>query len=52
MPSTALLIFLLCSLFMVGAAMLISHLLAPKSKNLQKADPIECGVPTRGTAWI
>jgi NADH-quinone oxidoreductase subunit A len=32
--------------------MLISHMLAPKSKNLQKADPYECGVPTRGTAWI
>ncbi len=52
MPASALLIFLICSLIMVGAGMLVSHLLAPRSKNIQKEEPYECGVPTRGTAWI
>lgn len=52
MDSTALLIFFLCSLVMVGAGMLVSHLVAPKSKNIQKEEPYECGIPTQGTSWI
>ncbi|GIV36094.1 MAG: NADH-quinone oxidoreductase subunit A [Cyclobacteriaceae bacterium] len=52
MPASALLIFLICSLVMVGAGMLVSHMLAPKSKNIQKEEPYECGVPTQGSAWI
>ncbi len=52
MDSTALLIFFLCSLVMVGAGMLVSHLAAPRSKNIQKEEPYECGIPTQGTSWI
>jgi NADH-quinone oxidoreductase subunit A len=52
MNSTALLIFFLCSLVMVGAGMLVSYLAAPRSKNIQKEEPYECGIPTRGTSWI
>lgn len=52
MDSTALLIFFICSLIMVGAGMLVSSLAAPRSKNIQKEEPYECGIPTQGTSWI
>ncbi len=32
--------------------MLAARLMAPRSKNVQKEEPYECGVPTHGTAWI
>lgn len=52
MSSEALIIFFICGVAMVGVGMLASDLLAPKSKNLQKAEPYECGIPTQGTSWI
>ena len=27
-------------------------LLAPRSYNLQKGEPYECGIPTHGTSWM
>jgi len=30
----------------------ISILLSPKSFNLQKGEPYECGIPTHGTSWM
>ena len=30
----------------------IAILLAPKSFNLQKGEPYECGIPTHGTSWM
>jgi NADH-quinone oxidoreductase subunit A len=52
MGSEALVIFFICAIVMVGAGVLVSNLLAPKTKNLQKEEPYECGIPTQGTAWI
>lgn len=52
MSAAALIIFLICAVFMVGAAVLVSNLVAPKSKNLQKEEPYECGVPTQGPSMI
>lgn len=52
MSSEALIIFFICGVVMVGAGILVSNLLAPTSKNLQKAEPYECGIPTQGTSWI
>ena len=52
MSSEALIIFFICAIVMVGAGMLASNLLSPKSRNLQKAEPYECGIPTTGTSWI
>ena len=37
---------------MVGAALLIAWLLAPRSFNPQKGEAYECGIPTRGTSWM
>lgn len=52
MSSEALIIFFIGGVIMVGVGILASSLLAPKSSNLQKDEPYECGVPTQGTSWI
>jgi NADH-quinone oxidoreductase subunit A len=52
MSSEALIIFFLGGIVMVGVGILVSNLLAPKSKNPQKEEPYECGIPTKGTSWI
>lgn len=52
MNSEALIIFFIGGVVMVGAGILASNLLAPKSSNPQKGEPYECGVPTQGTSWI
>jgi len=52
MNNTALfLVVLLTAIFMVLASLLIAKWLAPTSKNPQKGEPYECGIPTRGTSW-
>ena len=37
---------------MVGAGMLASDLLAPKTKNTVKEEAYECGIPTEGPSWM
>ena len=49
--SALFLVVLTTAVVMVVAALLIAWLLAPKSKNPQKGEPYECGIPTRGTSW-
>ncbi|MCQ2231592.1 MAG: NADH-quinone oxidoreductase subunit A [Paludibacteraceae bacterium] len=45
-------VVLVTAIIMVGAALIIGWLLAPKSNNAQKGEPYECGIPTRGTSWM
>lgn len=52
MSAAALIIFFACAVLMVGAAVIISNLVAPKSKNQQKEEPYECGIPTQGPSMI
>jgi len=40
------------ALVLVGAALVIAWLLAPRSSNIQKGQVYECGIPTRGSSWI
>lgn len=49
--SALFLVVLLTAIVMVFGALIIALLLAPKSRNPQKGDPYECGIPTRGTSW-
>ena len=49
--SALFLVVLVTAVVMVVAALLIAWLLAPQSKNPQKGEPYECGIPTRGTSW-
>ena len=37
---------------LVFAALLIAKLISPKSYSLKKAEPYECGIPTRGKSMI
>jgi NADH:ubiquinone oxidoreductase subunit 3 (subunit A) len=35
-----------------GIAILVSKILVKGSRNKQKGEPYECGIPTRGPSWI
>lgn len=52
MSSEHLILYFICGVVLVGAGMLVSHFLAPSSKNLQKEETYECGIPTEGTSWF
>ena len=40
------------AIVLVAAALIIAYLFAPHSSNVQKGEPYECGIPTRGTSWM
>lgn len=52
MNLTLLLVVLITAVFLVVAALAIARLLSPRSFNLQKGEPYECGIPTRGKSWM
>jgi len=53
MSNSALFFALLITAFvLVGAALVIAWLLAPRSTNFFKGQAYECGIPTRGNSWI
>ncbi|HCM77634.1 MAG TPA: NADH-quinone oxidoreductase subunit A [Cytophagales bacterium] len=52
MDSEALIIFFFGGVLMVGVGVLVSNLVAPSSKNTQKDEPYECGIPTQGPSMI
>ncbi len=52
MEAEALIIFFFCGVIMVGAGVLVANLVAPRSKNEQKDEPYECGIPTQGPSMI
>lgn len=47
-----LVVVILTAIVLVAAAMMIAKLIAPRSFNPQKAEPYECGIPTRGSSWV
>ena len=52
MNSEMLILFFIVALVLVGGAIIFSSLAAPRSFNLAKFEPYECGIPTEGPAWI
>ena len=42
----------LTGLGLVFAALLIAKLISPKSYSVKKAEPYECGIPTRGESML
>ncbi len=52
MGSENLVLFFIVGAVLVGGAIIFSSLVAPKSKNDQKSEPYECGIPTFGLSWI
>lgn len=52
MTSGLLITFFITAIVLVAAGILAAWLLAPTSFNKQKAQPYECGIPTKGTSWL
>ncbi len=52
MGSSALILLIICGIAFSGGGILLSKLLAKTSKNSQKGETYECGIPTTGTSWI
>ena len=52
MNSALFVTILVTAIVMVGAALLIAWLLAPRSFNPQKGEAYECGIPTQGNTWV
>jgi len=52
MTSESLILFFIVALVLVGGAVLFSTFIAPTSKNFQKSECYECGVPTKGVTWL
>lgn len=52
MGSSAIILLTLCGVIFSGGGILLSKALAKKSKNAQKGETYECGIPTTGTSWI
>lgn len=52
MESQSLVLFFIVAVVLVGAALLFSGFIPPKSYNPQKFEPYECGIPTIGGAWL
>ncbi len=51
MNGESLIVFFIASLVLVGGAILFSSFISPRSFNIQKSEPYECGIPTTGVTW-
>lgn len=52
MGALSMILLIICGLAFAGGALLLSKIIAPGSKNVQKGEAYECGVETRGQSWI
>ncbi|HQY51457.1 MAG TPA: NADH-quinone oxidoreductase subunit A [Ignavibacteria bacterium] len=52
MSNEILILFFIVGIVMVGSGMIISHIIAPSSKNSVKEETYECGIETTGTSKI
>jgi NADH-quinone oxidoreductase subunit A len=52
MDSESLILFFIVGAFLVGFAVVLASLVAPKSHNPQKSEAYECGIPTKGITWL
>ncbi|NVO01502.1 MAG: NADH-quinone oxidoreductase subunit A [Bacteroidetes bacterium] len=52
MNSESLILFFIVAVVLVGGAVIFSSFVAPSSKNAQKSETYECGIPTQGISWL
>jgi NADH-quinone oxidoreductase subunit A len=52
MDSSALVLFFIVAVILVGGAMLFSSFVPPTSYNPAKFEPYECGIETIGGSWL
>ena len=48
----SLILLIICGVAFAGGGILLSQVISRTSKNSQKGQPYECGVPTEGNTWI
>ena len=52
MGAASMIVLILAGLSFGGIAILVSRIFNKGSKNKQKGEPYECGVPTQGKTWM
>ena len=52
MESSALVLFFIVAVVLVGGALLFSSFVPPSSYNAVKFEPYECGIETVGESWL
>ena len=52
MNLTLLIVVILTAIALVGIALGVARIVSPRSYNRQKGEAYECGIPTRGRAWM
>jgi NADH-quinone oxidoreductase subunit A len=52
MGASSLIVLAFSAVAFSGIAVLISKFVTKATKNKQKGEPYECGIPTRGPSWI
>ena len=52
MSPESLIVFFIAGAFLVGIAILFSTIVPPSTKNFQKDEAYECGIPTYGISWL
>lgn len=52
MGAASLILLTLAAIAFSGIAILVSKIVTKATKNAQKAEPYECGIPTQGPSWV
>ena len=52
MGASSLIVLTIAAVAFAGIAMLVSKLVLKATKNKQKGEPYECGIPTQGKTWV
>ncbi|MDX2045780.1 MAG: NADH-quinone oxidoreductase subunit A [Chitinophagaceae bacterium] len=52
MGASSLIVLMIAAIAFSGIAILLSKLVLKATKNKQKGEAYECGIPTRGPSWI
>jgi NADH:ubiquinone oxidoreductase subunit 3 (subunit A) len=52
MGASSLIVLVISAIAFSGIAILISRFFIKATKNKQKGEPYECGIPTQGKTWI
>ena len=52
MSAESLILFFIVAVVLVGGAITFSYIVSPTSKNIQKGESYECGIPTKGITWL
>lgn len=52
MGAASMIVLIIAALVFSSIAILVARLITKVTKNPQKAEPYECGIPTKGKTWI